>query len=328
MLQQMRPYWKVIDLIKELIQVGVKVAIVTSNSRIFCEDIINHFGISNGIVVEHYDYCGFEPHILCAEFLLHTLNKLDTLENDSVIFIGEDEEDMIIAKKINIMGILIYWSDPFIYCMWNKEIVPFCFCRDQESLLRFFHSRDLDLETMRLRKRACRTYQLSDYYPISKVHDELSMQIFEEVKGQNNDTNICEEFCKALEKENIEPYTCGIFVVPSSTAGVWNNKLTNYVVPRLVANMGLIDCSHHILRNKNHDKQALGGDRSIQSNLDTMQLQDSLPSKMQRAIIIDDITTTGNTFLACIYLLCEAGIKKENILCAAIGGTINHFYKM
>lgn len=322
MLQRMRLYCKVIDLIKELIQVGVKVAIVTSNPTKFCEGIMNYFGISNDIVVDYYDN-KIESHESHIYSLLNTLNKLDRLEKEPVIFVGEDEEDMIIAKEIKVIGILIYWRNRSIYRNWNIKIVPFLFCRDQESLIRFFYSLGLGFETKGLRRRGGRIFQLFDYYPISKVHDVLSLQIYKEVKDCNDNTYFCKKLCEALEKMNIEPYTCGIFVVPSSTARVWNNKLVNYVVPRLVDNLKLINCSHHILRHSNHDKQAFGGDRSMQSNLNTMCLQYALPPKMQRAIIIDDITTTGNVFNSCIFLLREKGIKRENIYCAAIGGTIS-----
>ena len=71
-----------------------------------------------------------------------------------------------------------------------------------------------------------------------------------------------------------------------------------------------------------HDKQAFGGDRSIYSNLSTIKLQYELPRRMKGAFIIDDITTTGNIFEACKQVICAEGIPRENIYCAAIGGTI------
>lgn len=148
--------------------------------------------------------------------------------------------------------------------------------------------------------------------------------MFEEVKGINDKIDICDIFCRAFEKtfSQIIPNTYGIFVVPSSTAGKWNTKLMNRVVPRLIKSMGLIDCSNYILRHVTHDKQAYGGDRSVASNLSTIRLQYELPRQMEGAIIIDDITTTGNIFKACKQLICAKGIPEENIYCAAIGGTM------
>ena len=86
--------------------------------------------------------------------------------------------------------------------------------------------------------------------------------------------------------------------------------------------MGLIDCSDYILRHTTHDKQAFGGDRSVQSNFATMRLQYYLPDQIEGAFIIDDITTTGNIFEACKQILCAEDIPRQNIYCAAIGGTV------
>ena len=86
--------------------------------------------------------------------------------------------------------------------------------------------------------------------------------------------------------------------------------------------MGLMNFSEYILRHTTHEKQAFGGDRSVESNLSTMKLQYALPSNLKNAIIIDDITTTGNILEACSRILCSNGIPRENIYCAAIGKTI------
>lgn len=58
-------------------------------------------------------------------------------------------------------------------------------------------------------------------------------------------------------------------------------ELTDYVVPRLVDSMGVINCSDYILRHTTHDKQAFDGDRSVLSNLSTIKLQYYLPKQME-----------------------------------------------
>ena len=92
-------------------------------------------------------------------------------------------------------------------------------------------------------------------------------------------------------------------------------------MPILVNKVGLIDCSKYLYRHTPHEKQAYGGDRSIESHLKTLKVQYELPD-LEGAFIIDDITTTGNIFKACKKLLIEKGIEKDNIYCAAIGGTV------
>lgn len=138
----------------------------------------------------------------------------------------------------------------------------------------------------------------------------------------NDKVDYCNKFCRAFENNSHIFNNCGLFVVPSSTAGKWNQKLTHYVVPQLERYMGMMNFSKHIIRHTTHEKQAFGGDRSVGSNLSTMKLQYALPSNLENAIIIDDITTTGNIFEACRRILCSNGIPRENIYCAAIGKTI------
>lgn len=94
------------------------------------------------------------------------------------------------------------------------------------------------------------------------------------------------------------------------------------MVPRLVDSMGLINCSNYILRHATYDKQPFGGDRSVQSNLSTIKIQYYLLEQMEGAIVIDDITTTGNIFEACKRVICDEGIPEGNVYCAAIGGTV------
>lgn len=98
------------------------------------------------------------------------------------------------------------------------------------------------------------------------------------------------------------------------------------MVPKLAERMGLVDCSEYILRHTTHEKQAFGEDRSVESNVSSIKLQYTLPSNMKGAIILDDITTTGNIFEVCRQILCEKGISRKNIYCPVIGKPFDDFY--
>lgn len=319
LIPQMRPYYGVVELIHRLLEDGIKVAIVTSSPRSYCERVLSFLGITDVITVCYHDT---EHHKPDPEPILKAISRMGNQEGRRIVAIGDEEKDVIAAKRAGVISVLAYWGNYESY-MCNRERAD-VFCRDEESLLRFFNLTGVELEKGGLRRREDHTYQLFDYYPVSRVHDELSEAIFNEVKGRNNNTVMCKVFCRAFERtyDKIVPHTYGIFVVPSSTVGKWNSKLTNYVVPRLRDSLGLIDCSDYILRHTTHDKQAFGGDRSVASNLCTMKLQYKLPKQMRGAIIIDDITTTGNVFEACTQIICAKGILRENIYCAAIGGTV------
>lgn len=323
LIPQMQPYQGVIRLIRKLIEIGVEVAIVTSSPRPYCIKVLNFLNISTSDVIT-VCYHDTEKHKPDPEPITYAISKMSNQNGKKIIVIGDEEKDVIAANAIGATSIMGFWGNYYAFTNWNNSIVPNVFCRDEESLLRYFNARGIDLGKGGLRKRNYHTYQLFDYYPISKVHDKLSEELFEEVKQRNNRTDFCDAFCSAFEKRKklIKPDTYGIFVVPSSSAGKWNKKLTEYVVSRLVQSMELIDCSDHILRHTTHDKQAFGGDRSVQSNLATMELQYYLPDQMEGAFIIDDITTTGNIFEACKQILCAEGVPRHNIYCAAIGGTV------
>ena len=324
MIPEMQPYQGVVRLINKLVSDGVKVAIVTSSPRPYCEKVLDFLGITGVVTVCYHDTQRHKPD---PEPLLLAIERMGNQEGKQICVIGDEENDIIAAKAINtinVISILAYWGNPYSYYNWNTDIMPSIFLRDEESLLRFFNITGIDLGMGGLRERTLNTYQLFDYYPISRAHDMLSTQIFQEVKRSGNQSGLCTKFCRALEQQfsEIMPQTYGIFVVPSSTEGKWNSQLVYTVVPRLIISLGLIDCSKHILRHKTHEKQAFGGDRSIQSNLSTIKLQYAFPEGMIGALIIDDITTTGNIFEACKQLICDAGIPSQNIYCAAIGGTI------
>lgn len=318
LIPQMEPYPEVVGLIHKLLEYGIEVAIVTSSPRPYCERVLNFLGITGVITVCYHDTDNHKPS---PDPIIEAINRMVNQEGKRIIAIGDDKNDIIAANGAGAISVLAYWGNYNSYLY--SEVQPHVFCRDEESLLRYFNAWGIELGKGGLRKRAYHTYQLFDYYPMSRPHDKLSEEIYQEVKGKNDRTDICEAFCKAFERrtKQIAPNTYGIFVVPSSTEGKWNSKLVGYVVPRLVNSMGLIDCSNYILRHTTHDKQAFGGDRSISSNLSTIKLQYELPKQMQGAFIIDDITTTGNIFEACRQVICAEGIPRENIYCAAIGGT-------
>lgn len=323
LIPQMQPYHGVIKLIRKLIEIGVEVAIVTSSPRPYCIKVLNFLKISTSDVIA-VCYHDTDKHKPDPEPITYAISKMKNQEGKKIIAIGDEEKDVIAANAAGIISILGFWGNSSSFMNWDKGIMPHVFCYDEESLLRYFNSQGVDMGKGGLRKRDYHIYQLFDYYPISRVHDKLSEELFDEVKQKNNRTDFCDTFCRAFEKRKklVKPDTYGIFVVPSSSAGKWNKKLTEYVVPKLVQSMGLIDCSDYILRHTTHDKQAFGGDRSVQSNFATMRLQYYLPDQIEGAFIIDDITTTGNIFEACKQILCAEDIPRQNIYCAAIGGTV------
>lgn len=317
LIPQMKPYTQIVNFIKYAVGKGIEVAIVTSSPRAYCEKVLEYLEIRDVITVCYHDT---EKHKPNPEPLKLAISKMKNQENKNIIAIGDEEKDIIAANSIpGVISVLAYWGNYTSFV--NSQVRPDIFCRDEETLLRYFLSKGLECSVYGLRKKEEHIYYMYDYYPISKKHDNLSQEVFNETKGRSDNKDILDSFCRCFLKKKIPKKPYGIFVVPSSQVGKWNERLTEYVVPILVNEMRLIDCSEYLYRHTPHEKQAYGGDRSIDSHLKTLEVQYELPD-LEGAFIIDDITTTGNIFKACKKLLVEQGIKKDNIYCAAIGGTV------
>lgn len=319
LIPSMRPYKDIVNLIHELLKQGIEVAVVTSSPRPYCERILNWLGITGVVTVCYHDT---EKHKPYPDPLLEAVKRMKNQNGKKIIVIGDEENDVLAAESAGFESALAYWGNYHTFMNWKSEIIPDVFCRDEESLLRYFKAGGVKLNICGLRESSNHIFHLLDYYPVSRVHDRQSIDFFHEIKGMNDNVDYCNKFCRAFENDRRIFNNCGLFVVPSSTAGKWNRKLTHYVAPWLERSMGLINFSEYILRHTTHEKQAFGGDRSVESNLSTMKLQYTLPSNLKNAIIIDDITTTGNILEACSRILCSNGIPRENIYCVAIGKTV------
>jgi hypothetical protein len=63
-----------------------------------------------------------------------------------------------------------------------------------------------------------------------------------------------------------------------------------------------------------------GGDRSIENHLNTIEVQADVDQELPM-LILDDVTTSGNSFRACEILMREAGVS--NVFMIAMGMTAN-----
>jgi predicted amidophosphoribosyltransferase len=79
------------------------------------------------------------------------------------------------------------------------------------------------------------------------------------------------------------------------------------------------DATNSLLRIKKIDKLTQGGTRSIAIHLKSIELNNADMIKDKNIILLDDVTTTGNSLLACKNILQKAGPK--NITMIAIGKT-------
>lgn len=321
LIPQMEPYEKIILLIKKLIKDGHAVAIVTSSPESYTKRILEYLNINlyDVTLVCYHDTTKHKPD---PEPINLAINKIIGHGEESVYYIGDDEKDIEAANRADCFSILGCWGRSYSYSYDDDLHRPGIICRNEDSLWRYFSLLGEISGKITFENRSRNIFQLCDYYPKSKIHDDISIALLNEFK-LNKDNGFCEEFCEVFMDLDIPPNCFGVFVVPSSTPNKWNRKIMKEIIPNIVKQKKLIDCSDYIQRHTLHEKQAYGGNRSVVSNLDTIKLQYDLPDELIGAYIIDDITSTGNIFNACVQLLSDAGINIDNIRCIAIGGTQN-----
>jgi predicted amidophosphoribosyltransferase len=108
-----------------------------------------------------------------------------------------------------------------------------------------------------------------------------------------------------------------IVIVPSHDP---DKKMSNLVkLGKSLANDGRIDATSCLQRIKKISKLSEGGDRSIEVHLKSIKVVDDKLIAKRHILLLDDVTTTGNSFYACKQLLLNAGAS--DVTCIALGKT-------
>lgn len=137
--------------------------------------------------------------------------------------------------------------------------------------------------------------------PIDRFTNEMKEALLQEL---GNDVSKLKGMC--------------VVVVPSHTEGRWSESLLR-MAKSLCKDLKMTDCSKALERIREHDKLATGGDRSIESHTSTMKVNPEYDIKGKRILVLDDVTTSGNSLLASARILKEAGA--ESVAAIAIGKT-------
>jgi hypothetical protein len=109
-----------------------------------------------------------------------------------------------------------------------------------------------------------------------------------------------------------------VAVVPSHTPNVFDSgirQLAQIVCER----KGLIDATSCLVRVREIDKLAHGGDRSVDVHLNSIAVRHRNLIQNRDVVVLDDVTTSGNSLVACELLLRNAGARTVELL--ALGRT-------
>lgn len=112
-----------------------------------------------------------------------------------------------------------------------------------------------------------------------------------------------------------------VVLVPSSTAGSWNPGMCNLVDRLCRMNGNFIDCKYALKRHTTINKLANGGDRRPSVHLESISLQAKYHDILNKKtiILLDDVTTTGNSLSACGLILMQHDVRE--IFPLALGRT-------
>lgn len=132
------------------------------------------------------------------------------------------------------------------------------------------------------------------------LFDVYSGKILDLKDGKNQAINY---FYNLLDAEICSDVA--ICVVPSSNAE--NSESGIAKLGHMLAGNGRRDRVDFLRRSESITKLATGGNRSRQLHLQTIQTSENMDISGDVVLLIDDVTTTGNSLYACKEILLQAG---------------------
>jgi len=103
------------------------------------------------------------------------------------------------------------------------------------------------------------------------------------------------------------PNNHAIVIVPSHDPATTNSPVRQLVQRICRSNISLTDATRCVKRTCLRRKLSHGGDRSIAGQLSSLAIADPHVVRGKHVIIVDDVSTTGNSVHAVAHLLLKAG---------------------
>lgn len=137
--------------------------------------------------------------------------------------------------------------------------------------------------------------------PIDRFTNEIEEALINQMNG---DANKLTKYC--------------VVVVPSHSKERWSEPLLR-TANKMCSDLSMKNCSKALIRVEEHEKLSTGGERSIESHMRTIDVDEHTDLQGKKVVLIDDVTTTGNSILACARKLKEVGAS--SVAAIAIGKT-------
>jgi hypoxanthine-guanine phosphoribosyltransferase len=122
---------------------------------------------------------------------------------------------------------------------------------------------------------------------------------------KNCNSLVIEHFTDCISSNLNDDFDC-ILVVPPHQSGKHNSGI-QVLSQEIAYKKNLIDATSCLIRHKTIDNLSLGGNRSLETHLQSIKIVNSEVLKGNKLLLIDDVSTTGNSLKACQRLLESAG---------------------
>lgn len=169
-------------------------------------------------------------------------------------------------------------------------------------------------------------YYLYDYVPKNTGRYDSKSQLILDYKDEKrpaiNQFNY--EIMKALfevsGRNSVLIKHRTICVVPSHEAFKWSNSLQD-TADFLSEKIGMRNGYYYLRRYRTIEKLSHGGNRSVEQHKHSIDIKYKKAIPGKHFILLDDVTTTGNSLEACRQILNDNGAK--SVRCIAIGRTLS-----
>jgi hypothetical protein len=166
----------------------------------------------------------------------------------------------------------------------------------------FTFSQDIDLKKINYGLGFSISY-LHDYLPKATTQSSIdSSRILEFKDGEDEAVNFYYENLKDIFQPDVL-----ICCVPSSQTGSWGSGFPK-LLSKLNGSFVPLETQFSLLkRTMTIQKKSLGGERSLDKELNTTEITDQDLMRDRRVVIIDDVSTTGTSLYAASLKLWNAG---------------------
>lgn len=137
---------------------------------------------------------------------------------------------------------------------------------------------------------------------------------------KNCKLSVIEDFADCISSNLENDFDC-IVVVPPHHKGKDNSGI-KILAQEIAHNNKLIDATSCLSRTQSIDRLSAGGDRSLETHLQSINVINREVVKGKKMLILDDVSTTGNSLKACQNLLESAGAN--SVKCLVLGKTTRY----